>query len=333
MKKAVVFFCFLAGAICFISAGLYINKQQAGMTEEYVQDTVTKMASPELLSEINMPAYVSLPASFSDIDIQEGLDNIKVTESNVDDVMYDQLMSTANCLATIEKDDEMLIVDYTIIKGNDVKEAKSNVSMGYNSKSNLYDENVHKALKGAAIGNPIHLEGVSFNGYDDVTVDITITNIFDMPYPVTDKYISKNTEYKSVYDMRAALMNDSSGKAKEIARQHTINTLIDTMMKQTTFIKLPESLIMKELEVLQKENETATYDDAKDSLYKIFFITSVVNKYDIATKTDIENRYAKLEDAEKDSLSQYEIERKKCLLFEEDVVTYIYKKVQISSEK
>lgn len=332
MKKAVVFFCFLAGAICFISAGLYINKQQSGMTEEYVQDTVTKVASPELLSEINIPAYVSLPASFSDIDIQEGLDDIQVTESNVDNVMYDQLMSTANRLETVERDDEMIIVDYTIIKGNNVEEVKSNVNLGYNNNSNMYDENVYKALKGTKTGDSIHLEGVSFNGFNDVTVDLTITNILDMPYPVTDKYISKNTEYKNIYDMRTALMNDSSGKAKEVARKHTINTLIDTMLQQTTFIKLPESLIMKELEVLQKEDETATYDEAKDSLYKIFFITSVINQYDIATKTDIENRYAKLEDTEKDGLSQYEIERKKCLLFEEDVVTYIYKKVQINSE-
>lgn len=40
--------------------------------------------------------------------------------------------------------------------------------------------------------------------------------------------------------MCSALKNDASGEAKEIAREHTINSLIDTMMEQTTFIQLPE---------------------------------------------------------------------------------------------
>lgn len=131
--------------------------------------------------------------------------------------------------------------------------------------------------------------------------------------------------------MKAALMNDASGEAKEIAREHTINTLIDTMMEQTTFIKLPDSLIMKELEVLQKENPNATYDDAKHSLYKIFFIATVIDNYDIATKTDIEKRYSKLDASETEDLTPYEVERKKYLLFEEDVVTCIYKKVGIQN--
>ena len=153
-----------------------------------------------------------------------------------------------------------------------------------------------------------------------------------MPCPVTDKYISENTEYKSVANMKSYLMNDSSGEAKQIARTHTINTLIDTMMSQTTFIKLPESLIMKELDALKKDNPDDTYEEAKHSLYKIFFIATVIKDYDIATLTDIEKRYAKLDDSEKEGLSDYEIERKKYLLFEDDVVTCIYKKVQVSND-
>lgn len=331
MKKAIVFVCFFAGAACFISAGLYINKQNAGLGE-YVEEPVTKVKSPELLSEINMTQYVSLPASFSDIDITEDLDNIEVTEDNVDDVMYDQLKSTASHLGALDADGESMICDYTITQDNTVQEVKTNYMMGYSSTSKIYDENVFDALTGAAIGVPVHIENVSFNGYDNATVDITISNIFKMPYPVTDDYVSQNTEYDSVFNMRQALMNDSSGKAKEMARTHTINSLIDTMMSQTTFIKLPESLIMKELETLQKDDPNTTYDEAKHSLYKIFFIASVIKNYDVATKTDIEKRYAKLDPSETEGLSEYEIERKKYLLFEEDVVTCIYKKVQISNE-
>lgn len=110
-----------------------------------------------------------------------------------------------------------------------------------------------------------------------------------MPYPVTDNYIGENTEYQSLYDMRTELINDSSGEAKQLARTHTINTLIDTMMSQTTFIQLPESLIMKELDALKRDNPDATYEEAKHSLYKIFFIATVIKDYDVATLTDIEN--------------------------------------------
>ncbi len=331
MKKALVFFCFIAGAVCFLSAGLYINKQKAGLEDEYAQESVTKVKSPELLSEIKIPSYVSLPASFSDINIEEDLNNIDVTENNVDTVMYEQLFKTAQALQIIEGSDKTIIADYTITKDNQVQKVESGATIGYQDESSMYDENVYKGLQNAAIGKTLHFENVMFDGISDATLDITINAIYDMPYPVSDKYISENTEYKSVYDMKAALMNDASGEAKEIAREHTINTLIDTMMKQTTFIKLPESLVMKELEALQKENENATYDDAKHSLYKIFFIATVIDNYDIATKTDIEKRYANLDESERENLTSYEIERKKYLLFEEDVVICIYKKVSIQN--
>ena len=331
MKKMVVFLCFLAGAACFISAGLYVNKEKAGLNE-YAEQTVTKVKSPELLSEINMPQYVSLPASFYDIDIVEDLDNIEVTETNVDDVMYEQLLKSANYLQNVAGDGETLIVDYTITQGGAVQEVKSNYMLGYSKNTKAYDETVYNALKNMVIGSPVHVEGVTFNGYDNATVDITIINIIDMPYPVTDQYISQNTEYSNVYDMRTALINDSSGEAKKIAREHTISTLIDTMMDQTTFITLPESLINKEFEALQKDDPNATYEEAKHSLYKIFFIASVMKNYDVATKTDMEKRYAKLDASETNGLSAYEVERKKYLLFEEDVVTCIYKKVQITNQ-
>lgn len=331
MKKLIVFISFFVGAACFISAGLYINKRQAGLTDEYVQETVTKVKSPELLSEINMTSYVSLPASFSDVDIVEDLDNIEVTEENVDTVMYDQLFSTARHLATVDGDDKLIVANYTITKDGQVKDVKNDAYIGYSQKSEMYDDTIKRALSGAVVGTPIHVEGAKFDGVEDAIVDITITDIYDMPYPVTNNYIKDNTGYENIYDMRAALMNDSSGEAKRIARDHTIKTLIDTMMNQTTFIKLPESLIMKELEVLQKEDPSATYDDAKYSLYKVFFIASVIENYDVATKTDMEKRFNSLDDTEKEDLSEYEAERLKFLLFEEDVVTCLYKKVDIKS--
>lgn len=200
----------------------------------------------------------------------------------------------------------------------------------------VLEENIgypNEKLNNAKKGDTVRVTDTTFNGVEDASVDITISDILNMPYPVTDDYIQNNTEYDSVHDMCSALKNDASGEAKEIAREHTINSLIDTMMEQTTFIQLPESLIQRELEVLQKDDPNATYEQAKHSLYKIFFIASVIKNDGVATKTDLEKRYEKLDKSEKEGLSKYEIERKKYILFEEDVVTSIYKKVQINSQE
>lgn len=336
VKKIVVFLCFFAGATCFISAGLYINRQNAGLEPQKTEETVSKVKSPELLSEIDMTSYVSLPESFSDIDITEDLDNIEVTDDNVQDVMYEQLDKTADRLGSVQsasRDNITLIVDYTVTQKGKVKEVKSNFKMAYSDNSKIYSDDVYTALNNAKKGDTVRVTDTTFNGVEDASVDITISDILNMPYPVTDDYIQNNTEYDSVHDMCSALKNDASGEAKEIAREHTINSLIDTMMEQTTFIQLPESLIQRELEVLQKDDPNATYEQAKHSLYKIFFIASVIKNDGVATKTDLEKRYEKLDKSEKEGLSKYEIERKKYLLFEEDVVTSIYKKVQINSQE
>lgn len=329
MKKAMVLILFLAGGFCFISAGMYMNRQQWGMTET----EGGKSTSPELLSDIDMPSYVSLPASFANIDIVEDLDDISVTEDNVEDVMYEQLLSTAGNMATIEDDDLMLVVNYTVTQGNSVKEVESGYKMGFKQGSPLYDETVYDALNELSVGVPVHLDGVYFNGYSDVTLDLTVTEIYNMPYPVTDDYIEEKTEYNGVSDMKAELLNDASGEAKAIARQQTINGLIDTMVEQTTFIRIPDSLVVQELAVLQEDNPNATYDEAKHSLRRIFFIAAVIRNYDIATNADIDRRYDSLSDEQKSGLSDYEAERQKYLLYEEDVVTCIYRKVNISDQQ
>ena len=56
MKKLVVLLCFFAGAACFLSAAFYINRNNAGLTEQVKKEEPARSRSPELLSEINMPA-------------------------------------------------------------------------------------------------------------------------------------------------------------------------------------------------------------------------------------------------------------------------------------
>ena len=197
VKKIVVFLCFFAGATCFISAGLYINRQNAGLEPQKTEETVSKVKSPELLSEIDMTSYVSLPESFSDIDITEDLDNIEVTDDNVQDVMYEQLDKTADRLGSVQLDSNdniTLIVDYTVTQKGKVKEVKSNFKMAYSDNSKIYNDDVYTALNNAKKGDTVRVTDTTFNGVEDASVDITISDILNMPYPVTDDYIQNNTE-------------------------------------------------------------------------------------------------------------------------------------------
>ena len=134
MKKVIGFLCFFGGAACFISAGLYINKGNSGMLVP-TQEETQKVKAPELLSDINMTQYVSLPASFYNIDIVEDIDNIDVTEDNVNAVMYDKLFSIANHLSSVSKDEIMLVTNYTITKNNEVKDTKTDFKFGYSNRS------------------------------------------------------------------------------------------------------------------------------------------------------------------------------------------------------
>lgn len=327
MKKMMVLLLFLAGAACFITAGAKLSGQNAG-----AEEAPRKSGSPELLSDVNMPSYVSLPASFSNIDIVEDLDDIEVTEENADEVMYEQLISSAGKLSEVSED-TLLLVNYTVTKNNEVEAVESGLRLGYSERSVLYDRTVYDTLNGLTAGSPVRLEGVFFNGYSDCTLDITVTDIYDMPYPVTDEYIKEKTEYESVSAMRSHLINDAGGEAKEIARENTISKLIDIMMDQTTFIRMPDSLVARELQLVQKDNPGATYDDAKRSLQRIFFIAAVISNYDIAAQSDMDKRFDNLPEAEKEGLDEYEAERQKYLLYEEDVVMCIYRKVNISDQE
>lgn len=327
MKKFIVLVFFLIGGISLLSAALYINGSKIEPIE-YVEEKVDTLNNPELLSEIKISSYVSLPAAFENISIEEKKEETSVSADNVEDAMYDQLIATAHHLESA-KDNSLLFISYTITKDDEYIESETDAWMGF-KKSKDMDDKIYTAIKEAKLNESVRVTDVMFNGHDGVTVDFQITDALDMPYPVTDQYIKKNTEYASIADMQAKLLQKSSRDVKTDAREKTLDTLIDEMVKQTTFVSVPDSLVEKELEVLQKENPSATIDEARKSMYRTLFIAAMIEKNEIASLAERQERFDALPLEEREQMTEYETERIKYLLFEEEVVTFIYKKIQIS---
>ena len=103
------------------------------------------------------------------------------------------------------------------------------------------------------------------------------------------------------------------------------------MIAKTTFITIPDSLCKEEYEVLQKEDPSSTYEDARESLKKIFFIATVVKEKGLATNEEIDKRASDIMSNE--GLTQYEKERARYLLYEEDVTNYVYKNIKIEQKE
>lgn len=327
MKKFIVLVFFLIGGTCLLSAALYINRSQIE-PPEYVEEKIDTLRNPELLSEIKIESYVSLPAAFEDISIKEEKEETSVTENNVEEVMYNQLVATAHHLDSV-KDNALLFITYTITKDEEFITSETDYWMNF-KMSDKIDDQAYNAIKEAPLNESVRMSDVLFDGYEGVTVDFQITDILDMPYPVTDQYIKKNTEYASVADMQAKLLQYSSSDVKTDAREKTLDSLIDKMVKQTTFISVPDSLAKKELEVIKKEKPSATMEDAQESLYRTLFIAAMIEKNEIASLAERQERFEDLPLDERKKMTEYETERAKYMLFEEEVVTFIYKKIQIS---
>lgn len=327
MKKILVLISFLIAAACLLTAALYINRKNAGMIE-YVEEKSDTVRDPELLSEIKLGSYVSLPAAFETISIEEEIKETNISSDNVEEVMYDQLLSTAHHLEKA-KENTLLLVNFTITKEGNFVTRENDYWMSFR-RSKVSDDQVYKTISEMLMNEPVRMTDVNFEDYENVTVDIEITDIIDMPYPVTDQYVDKNTEYSSVADMQAKLLQQDNRSVKTEARENTLDSLVDVMIRQTTFVSAPESLIQEEFEVLKKENPDAIYSDAQKSIYRILFIAAMIEKYKIASVTDMQKRFEALPLEERSQMTDYEVERTKYLLFEEEVVMFIYKKVQIN---
>lgn len=121
-------------------------------------------------------------------------------------------------------------------------------------------------------------------------------------------------------------------QTRESLRQETMDNLIGYSMDQTTFMELPESLYDQEFEVLRKADSGVQFEDAIESLKKVFFIAAVLDRYSLANEKERYRIVNKYEEQHSLELEGYEEERMSYLLLEEEVNNYLYKIIHISEK-
>ena len=314
MKKIIIALCFLA-ALGVLVAAVLLQKIESTMVDPEL--TVSK--NPKLLSDIDIVSYVSLPV-FKTIKVNESYD---IDQDDADKAALDKLLVTAKKLESIE-DDSTAFVDITVSNLNEYVDSKTDVPF-YVTKSG--NTEIYSALSGKQTGEFVKVDRVDFESYGIVDLQFVIGDIYAIPYPVTDSYMKANTNYSTFYEMKMDMVTSNAFSEISEKRAETLQNLIPSMIKKTTFMSFPDSLCKEEYAVLQSQDPDATYEDARESLKKIFFIATVVKEKDLASSKDMDERAAEI--MSDDTLSEYEKERGRILLYEEDVIDNIYKSISI----
>ena len=105
--------------------------------------------------------------------------------------------------------------------------------------------------------------------------------------------------------------------------------LLDRVLEKTTFVSIPDSLIEEELKVFDKDGEKHTFNEAEQSLKKVFLIEAVNEKYKLVSAAEMEKRAKDVIDSSNAEYSEYEKQRLQYLECEEDVVNFLYKTIDI----
>lgn len=316
MKKKLVFMLFGVGFLLLGAAFI----SSIPKNEEYYQEQ-NIASSPLNLSDICMEEYVSLPV-FEGMEIEEStmMEDDAVARKEA----YQEILRTADKLTTPNKNCT-IICDMTISKDKEFLDKCADQSIGTKSRFGVA---LMKNLEENLSQENVRMEWM-YNDIEDATYDIVIKEIYDIPFPITNDYMRKHTQYESFSSMVRSYSKSKLDESRISQREETMNNLIDYSIKKTTFMELPESLYDKEFEFLKREYPEVQYDAAKDSLKKIFFIGAVLKQYSLADDVERERVVAKYEADHSIVLEGYERERMSYLLFEEDVNNYLYKIVNI----
>lgn len=314
--------CVLFGIGCLIAAVCFASNSVKNNPEK------KKPENALLLSDMDLDEYVSLPV-FEGITLEESagqLDYMEVQRS-----VETALLEASGILDTVEGDCT-IVATCAISQDDEYKETMNGYIIGVSSSGSTQN-NLSKLLNGLHVGESVRYEPENeFEGYTGAEVYITIKGIYNIPYPVTDKYMEAHTEYSSFQDMVDSTYNSSASTERTRARKETMDNLIDTLVARTTFQTFPESLCNEETEVLKKEGRDPEYQDAVSSLKRIFFLASVIEKNGIANTNDLAARVQQYEEESGIILEGYEKDRMQFLLYEEDVKNFVYKNITIESE-
>lgn len=315
MKKKWVLVAFGVGVLSLSAAVI----SAVPKTEEYYLEQNTAV-SPLLLSDIRMTDYVSLPI-FEGMEIEEttNIEDNAVAKKEA----YQELLRMAEKL-TAPAANSTIICDVKISRDTAFIDKLEDYSV---STQTSLGKTITEYLSEHPGETNIRMDG-TYNG-SAATLDINIKGFYNIPYPVSNDYMKKHTQYNSFSEMVRHYIKSKFNESRFSLRTETMSNLIDYSISKTTFMELPESLYDQEFETLKKEDETVQYDTAKKSLKKIFFIATVLDRYSLADEQERERIVSKYEEENSVSLEGYERERMSYLLFEEDVSNYLYKIVDI----
>lgn len=313
--------CMVFGIGCLIAAVSFGSNTVRDKPEQ------KKAEGAMLISDMDLDEYVSLPV-FEGIILEETASQLDYAE--VEKSVETALLESAGTLDTVEGDCT-ISATCAISQEGEYKETMNNYLIGASS-SGTKQNNLNKLLNGLHVGESARYEPENeFEGYSGAEVYITIKEIYDIPYPITDKYMEAHTEYSSFKDMVDSTYNSSASTERTRVRKETMDNLIGTLIGRTTFQTFPEALCNEELEVLKKEGTDPEYQDAVSSLKRIFFLAAVIEKNGIANADDLEMRVQQYEEEAGITLDGYEKDRMQFLLYEEDVKNFIYKTITIDS--
>ena len=316
----------MASIIMFAMAGLCVA---GAVTNERMKSGFANHAKtlvPALLSDINIPQYVSLPV----------LQSITIEEAEIagyKDAEKEALNSVVNMADKLQYVDRACtaLIDYTVSKDNEFLDRQYDFLYYVPMDKNLMDGRLMEAFHGKGTGEMFSVMSVKFLDYQNADVQITIKELYDMPYPLTDQYMAKHTEYASFAAMASAIREEHDKEKRDHTRTSTVNSLLATAIDRTTFVSIPDSLVQEEYKALNNNSgeNSYTYEDARKNLRKIFFIAAAIEEYDIASSQALDVRADNYIRTNGIQASDYERERLRYLLYEDEVTNYIYKNVRL----
>lgn len=316
---------FFAGLFILLGVGCLGAAGFNAYQERVISPQVSNESSPTLFSQVgDMSDYVSLP-------VLEGMqvDEI-VEEKNYDDTekeLIDSILKSAGELKKVTEECTVSL-DFTISKKGKFVERQKNYLVGIGNRT--LNSDVEEKLIGMKKGESADLgKTEEFLKYKNKEVYVKINAIYNIEYPITDDYMQKNTEYNSLDDMVRNTINKDKQQNRTERREKTMSELLDSVLKKTTFVSIPESLVEEELKVLNRDGENHTFKEAEESLKKIFLIEAINDKYKLVSSAEMEKRAdAEISSSEK-KYSDYERQRLKYLECEDDVVNFLYKTIEI----
>lgn len=315
---------FFAGLFILLGVGCLGVAGFSAYQDRIVSPQVSNVSSPTLFSQVDVSSYVSLPV-LEGMQVEE-----EVEEKNYDDTekeITDTILKNAGELKKVTEECTVSM-DFTISQKGKYVDRKKEYLVGIGNRTLPSD--VEEKLIGMKKGDSTDLGKVEeFLTYSNKEVYVKINAIYNIEYPITDDYMTKNTEYSSLEDMVRSTINKDKQHNRTERREKTMSELLDNVLKKTTFVTIPDSLIDEELKVLNKDGEKHTFKEAETSLKKIFLIGAINEKYKLVSASEMQKRADAQISSSGQEYSDYEKQRLQYLECEEDVVNLLYKTIEI----